>query len=186
MTLIAYHGKPEIKAKYIKRVQRHAKADQIIKGKYWEDGKGCAVGCTVHSDSHAAFEIELGIPRVLARLEDSIFEGLPNELAMTWPLRFLKAITPGADLSKVWPHFAVWLLTDETAGVIRHAKRDQTKKAIQDVSDLYSRLAAGETLERDLWVQARRNAAADAADAARTAFYREMSEKLLELLAACK
>lgn len=65
-TLIAYHGDPAIKAKYLTRIQAHEAADEIIHGKYWENGKGCAVGCTVHSNSHAAFETELGIPRMLA------------------------------------------------------------------------------------------------------------------------
>ena len=39
--LLAFHNDPEIKAKYVARVKAHAEADEIIKGKYWEDGKGC-------------------------------------------------------------------------------------------------------------------------------------------------
>jgi hypothetical protein len=40
--LIAFHGSQEIKDKYIARVKAHQEADQIIKGQYWENGKGCA------------------------------------------------------------------------------------------------------------------------------------------------
>jgi len=40
-TLIAFHGKSTIKKKYLARVNKHAKADEIIKGIYWENGKGC-------------------------------------------------------------------------------------------------------------------------------------------------
>jgi hypothetical protein len=59
----AFHNDNEIKQKYLKRVIAHQKADELIKGKYWEKGKGCAVGCTIHSGDHAKYETELGIPR---------------------------------------------------------------------------------------------------------------------------
>jgi len=61
-TLIAYHGNPKIKEKYLKRVKAHAKADRLIQGIGWENGKGCAVGCTLEAYDHAAYETELGIP----------------------------------------------------------------------------------------------------------------------------
>lgn len=120
--LLAYHGKAAIKAKYLKRIRAHAKADEIVQGRYWEDGKGCAVGCTIHSGNHAAYETELGIPVEIAHLEDQIFEGLKNGAAKAWPERFLKAIKPRADLSLVWPRFAVRLLSDETWGMTVLAK----------------------------------------------------------------
>lgn len=75
MTLLAFHGDKAIKAKYLARVKAHAEADEIIHGTYWEKGKGCAVGCTIHSEKHSAYETELGMPIILARLEDRIFEG---------------------------------------------------------------------------------------------------------------
>lgn len=78
----AFHGDEKIKKKYVDRVKAHAKADEIVKGQYWKNGKGCAVGCTIHSADHAAYQTELGIPQWMARLEDRIFEGLPNARAM--------------------------------------------------------------------------------------------------------
>ena len=112
--LKAYHGSPEIKAKYLARVRRHREADELIKGQYWRNGKGCAVGCTLEERfaeaRHAAYETDLGIPVALARLEDSIFEGLPNAAAQAWPERFLSAIQPGADLSGVADQFVVLLM----------------------------------------------------------------------------
>ena len=95
--MIAFHGDPEIKKKYLERVRAHRRTDEIIKGKYWENGKGCAIGCTIHSNLHANYETELGIPRILAKLEDGMFEGLPNDYAMKWPEKFLDAIPVGAD-----------------------------------------------------------------------------------------
>ena len=104
----AFHNDPAIKEKYLSRVREHALADEIIKGVYWEKGRGCAVGCTIHSSNHKAYEDELGIPMILARLEDGIFECLPLDRAKLWPEQFLNIIKVGADLSNVWPKFADW------------------------------------------------------------------------------
>lgn len=35
----AFHDDLKIKEKYLSRVRAHKRADEIIKGKYWEDGK---------------------------------------------------------------------------------------------------------------------------------------------------
>jgi hypothetical protein len=99
--MLAYHNGPALKTAILSQLQAHHDADQIVKGRYWEDGKGCAVGCTIHSGDHAEYEVLFGIPIMLAWLEDTIFEGLPNDLAQTWPMRFMSAIRPGADLSRV-------------------------------------------------------------------------------------
>src|SRR5262245_39209382 len=112
--MLAFHNNQSVKDKYLARVKAHREADELIKGQYWKNGKGCAVGCTLHSDNHKAYETKLGIPQQLAYLEDCIFERLPNKKAMKWPERFLSAIRPGADLLLVWPKFTVWLLTDST------------------------------------------------------------------------
>src|SRR5438270_5254012 len=110
--MIAFHGNQGLKEKYVARVKMHAAADEIVRGYYWQHGKGCAVGCTIHGADHGRYEKELGIPRVLAHLADRIFEGMGNGDAKEFPLAFLSAIKPGADLSRVWPQFAYWLLVD--------------------------------------------------------------------------
>jgi len=103
----AFHNDPAVKAKYLARVQAHAAADKLIQGAGWDGFKGCAVGCTLEAYDHSRYPIELGLPAWLARLEDSIFEGLPTELAMTWPERFLQAIPVGAELEVVRHRLAV-------------------------------------------------------------------------------
>ena len=162
--LRAFHGDPAIKAKYLDRVRAHQLADQLIQKTTWDDKtqKGCAIGCTLHNYSHSAYENELGIPRVLARLEDGIFEGLSVPDSKQWPARFLEAIQVGADLSMVWPRFAHWLLADPDFGVIRHAKTDTSKKAISGVAALYYRWISGENPVRKEWATAADAAAADA------------------------
>ena len=168
----AFLNDPSVKEKYLTRVREHRLADKLVKGKYWEGGKGCAVGCTVHSDEHAAYERELGIPRMLARLEDGIFENLPNALAMNWPEQFLEAIRPGADLSGVGDRFLLWLLVDPTDGVIRFAKTEKTRKAVQTIGKMYERKMAGEMIPAEDWRKARSAAyAAAAASAAAYAAY---------------
>lgn len=37
----AFHNKQKIKDLYLKRLKDHYDADEIIKGTYWENGKGC-------------------------------------------------------------------------------------------------------------------------------------------------
>ena len=118
--MLSYHSDPSIKSRYLARVAGHADADEIVKGRYWENGKGCAVGCTIHGEAHESFERELGIPQMLAWLEDVIFEGLPNRLAKTWPERFLSSITPGRDLSPVGWQFLHWLLTESGLSEFDH------------------------------------------------------------------
>jgi hypothetical protein len=118
--MFSFHSDPSIKSNYLARVTGHADADEIVKGRYWENGKGCAVGCTIHGETHESFERELGIPQMLAWLEDLIFEGLPNRLAKTWPERFLSSIAPGRDLSPVGWQFLHWLLTESGLGEFDH------------------------------------------------------------------
>src|SRR5579863_6488477 len=100
-TMLAYHNDQAIKDAILARLAAHAMADEFVKGQYWENGKGCAVGCTIHSSNYSEYEHRFGIPQMLAHLEDCIFEGLPNGNAKAWPLRFMSAIEPGRDLSLI-------------------------------------------------------------------------------------
>ena len=116
-TLIAYKGDKKVKAKYLARVKAHEKADEIVKGQYWQYGKGCAVGCTIEGSDHRKYETELGIPIEIAYLEDTIFENLPNGEAKKFPAQFLSAIKVGADLSKVIPKIVIWQFEDKKHGL---------------------------------------------------------------------
>ena len=158
--MLAFLNDPAVKDIYLSRVRAHQEADELIHGKYWENGKGCAVGCTIHGSQHAKYETLLGIPRVLAHLEDSLFESLPNGEAKVWPSRFLEAIPVGADLSRVLPKFLRWLLVDDADGVVKYAKRKQTVKAIRGVALLLDRVCDGQTVTLDEWRTARATATA--------------------------
>src|SRR5260370_1955249 len=93
-----FKNDPMIKEKYLYRLRAHAAADEIIQGTYWEDGKGCAVGCTIHGEDHYAYEQEI-CPAWLAFLEDDLFEAMDNEDAKAWPLRFMQAIPVGVEFA---------------------------------------------------------------------------------------
>ena len=168
--MLAYHNDPSIKARYLARVKAHAEADEIIKGRYWEAGKGCAVGCTIHGSDHLLYETELGIPARLAHLEDHLFERLPNGEAKKWPYLFLDSIQVGADLLTIWQKWVLWQLGDPQHGVIRYTReKDGTRQAVQRVIDLYQQwpISAG------------------AAWAAGAAAVKAQADKLIELLTSC-
>lgn len=191
--MIAYHNNPQLKAQLVRLLKWHREQDKIVQGAYQDGGtagqfydvngwhfesfgRGCAVGCSIESlriitkrndlnyGNHAAYEELIGVPRLLARLEDGIFEGLPIEQAREWPVRFAKAISVGADLARVWPQFAMWLLADPQDGVIRFARTDAQRAAIQRVADLYRRQLDGDAVAISDWRSARAAAAAAAAD----------------------
>ena len=157
--MLSFHNEQKIKDKYVARVIAHRKADNLIQGTGWKDGKGCAVGCTLEKYDHKAYEDELGIPEWLAKVEDTLFEGMSKEDAIGWPEDFLKAIPVGVDLEQVKASFLIFIL--QTAlDTFDHEKFPDCKKSIDRVIDLYS---SGET-DLDNF-HAARAAAAFAADA---------------------
>ena len=204
----AFHGDSQIQARLIAQLRNHYERDEIVQGTYWQNGKGCAVGCTVHraDNPHALYPSLYGIPEQLAHLEDRIFEGLPNSQAKEFPLQFVMAISLAADLSLVWPRFAIWRLTDETHGVAQYAN-DTTRPCILRIAELYEQVVQGQDVAQSEFREAADAAeeagaveAAGAADAAEEAWnaswatagaagaattkaqFEIMAEKLLELL----
>jgi hypothetical protein len=105
--MLSFHNDDSIKQKYLDRVRKHRELDNIIQGTGWEDGKGCAVGCTLENYDHSSYPIELGLPKWIAHLEDRIFEGLPGEEAMFWPEQFLSAIPVGMDVEPIKHQLAI-------------------------------------------------------------------------------
>ena len=203
--LLSFHGEQSIKDQHLARLQMHADADEIVQGKYWQNGKGCDTGCSFHSADHGQWPLQLGIPRIIGHLRDRIFEGLPNVNAKAFPLACSNATPVGVDLDKVWRQFFVWLLVDDTEGVIKYVKNEDGRKAIQNIADAFVRSYENEVSYTE-WFELRKTArsyaadaaayaaayaayayaayaaAADADAAARKAKYIKMSEKLIELL----
>jgi hypothetical protein len=136
------------KAQAVASMKAHQSADQITQGVYWEDGKGCAVGCMIHDfrpgseNNHKLFPELFGIPEEIARLTDAIFEKLPNEDAKQFPLTFIEAIPEGADLGLVATRFKRFLLT-EIVQFDREAD-PEVAAAVDGVIGLLDRQIAGD------------------------------------------
>lgn len=93
------------------RVAGHIAADELIQGEYWEGGKGCFIGCTVHSDDASEARKLFGITEPILRIAESIFEDLPIDEAKAFFAAFPDAIEcNGKDLSTVhWQFLAAEL-----------------------------------------------------------------------------
>src|SRR3990167_1849395 len=134
----AFHNDVKIKEKYVQRVQQHKEADEIVQGRYWENGKGCAVGCTLEENNsklniHERMEQDLGIPRALCLLEDYLFEGLPKNKAKDFPLQFLQSIKVGSDLSKVVNLFKIEILNRNIKVQQKNKSTEKINKIVKEV-----------------------------------------------------
>ena len=75
----------------------HQKADQLVQGGWWnsEEKKGCFYGCAVHENDEYAIEKAIqkfGIEPWIAYWSEQVFEGLPQKLALNWPVELLDAM----------------------------------------------------------------------------------------------
>ena len=140
MKMKIFHGDSALADMYLSRVQSHYDADEIIKGTYWENGKGCAVGCTIHSNNHKDYETLIGLPEGVARLQDRIFENLPDAAAKEFPLQFIKAChkSTGKVSDDITKKFFVWLLTEELAHIYEKqcaSYKSAIEKCVKAISD---------------------------------------------------
>ena len=169
----AFHNDKKVKEKYLARVIAHQNADNLIRGRGWQNGKGCAVGCTLEAYNHARYEAELGIPEWLARVEDSLFEGMSEAKSHTWPEKFLEAIPIGADLEPVKVQFIVMLLK-YTLKSMDAAKYDenkwpQVKRAIEQSKSAVKQMIAAQESGDNKTIEAAWSAAWSAAESAASA-----------------
>lgn len=161
----AFKNDPMVKEALINQLQAHYDADEIIKGVYWEDGKGCAIGCAIHSNDHGLYEKRFAIPRWLARVQDRIFEGLPNDKAKEWPILFTKAVNLGSDLEKIKIPFLIFIV-ESVLDKFDHDKFPKIKESIDSILSLL-----GESFLDKERLISEAYAAADAAYAANAAAY---------------
>ena len=137
-------------------LQAHAEADRIIKGSYWEDGKGCAVGCAIHDfrpgqeGEHALFPELFGVSRRFAHLIDGMFESLPNGRAQEWPGQVMSSVKQGTDTDRAVDEWLFWLLSDETSPIAQWREESH----IAGVAALYKRQLDGDGPTNDEWTAA--------------------------------
>jgi len=187
----AFNNDPKLKEFYVNRMNTHAAADEIIQGTGWENGKGCFIGCTLHSYDHGKFESEGIGPEWLGYLADKIFEGLSNEKAKEFAANFYPSMRVGIDLEQVKKDFLVFVMQEnlKTLDACEYDKKewpevaasiDQTKKAIELCIE-YQRGNVSQSAAESAAVSAQ-SAAWSAWSAAQSAAYELYATELLRLL----
>jgi len=168
----------------VEEMRGHQAADRLVQGEYWDDGKGCAVGCAMRSldpnaapHDHARYAEMIGAPEMLVRLEDCIFEGLPGALAIEWPVRFTIALRDsGADEEALRRACVRFLHAASSRGLDRYGDTETRAPMSADeerVAALRARSARNARAET-AW-------AADATDAASAASAAERAVQALAL-----
>jgi len=150
--ITSFHGRHEVKKKFVDRVRAHRLAGETTKDYDRKNVNGGAVGCTLHSDNHWAYEDELGIPNQLACIEDELFFSLANDQAQLFPEQFLEAIPVGADLFPAAWQFMLFALLDENQGMIALG---QHEAAIRQAADFYRRALEGVEISWGEYLDAR-------------------------------
>ena len=161
----AYKNDEKIKRKFVNRAVKHRRADEIVKGLYWNGKSGCCVGCLAHvnTDAHEALEEQANIPLMVSKLADSIHEGLPSGKYQKWPERFVKSIKTGSDLSLVGWKFLHWNLTENL--ILKDSQDKDVQKsiiecreAIKKCADVLAPMTKGKPVDKDAARSAARRA----------------------------
>jgi hypothetical protein len=150
-------------------VAAHVAADSVVQGDYWdaENHKGCFIGCLAKDNLPSKNEAEYGLPVMVQRIAESIFEGLAPDEAKAFFAALPDAVScDGKDLSKVgWQFLAAELRA-------LPAQSAEIQLVIDPVIAGMDLLASGQEWAAAwaadaTWAAAR---AADAADTARAAW----------------
>ena len=163
-------------------VAAHVAADSIAQGIYWDNKtkRGCFIGCLAKRDDPSLNEATYGLPVMLQRIAESIFEGLPANEAKAFFATLPDAVgCDGKDLTKVsWQFLAAELrslpeqpaeiqavIDPVIAGMDLLAGEQEWPAARADAdADAWAADAAAAAAAAAAWA-ARAAAAADAADA---------------------
>lgn len=164
----AFNNDNELKSALVALAKQHREKDEYTAGSYGEKQgstfKGCSVGCTIYDlnllkntkieySNHSELAKALGIPVFIARIQDCIFEGLPESHRYTWTERLFTAINVGSDLSSVMPKFLKVILENCLERIQRYESKQQ-KDAVLGVIKVI-----------DDWIETGRPAAKAAASA---------------------
>jgi hypothetical protein len=199
--MLSYHNDENLKKMVVLEMKKHQEQDQFIKGSYSEDDegifKGCAVGCTIDSinkvlgrsystSSHSIFEKTIGVPEWLARLQDNLFENLPEDESSQFAVDFLSSIPVGVNLEPVKWRFCAFVLKECIERIrnddnLEEKLKKEVVTSIQGVLSIHESAitsgtfdtetarAAGAAAEAAAWAAAGTAWAARAARAARAA-----------------
>ena len=104
----------ELKDHWIEVMQEHQDADRLIQGDWLDQSsakvvdnveifKGCFFGCAMQASSDALFKATqaMNLPSWLVYFAEHIFEELPTNLAVNFPVELLKSIPVNSNIDKV-------------------------------------------------------------------------------------
>lgn len=171
----------EVKSRMIELADEHQKNDEYLAGRFWNNGKGCSIGCTIHDakklglvdeleyGDHAALAKVLGVPEFVTRIMDTIFEWLPDAERPAFTPLVLRTIRPDRHYATLQDHFSAWCMLDPKYGVSIVASNPDVRCVSKRIGELYAKRARGEAIsDADLEVaQLQADAAQLQADAAR-------------------
>ena len=191
--LQAFHNNSQLQQEFLDRAQGHYDADELIHGIYWEDGKGCAIGCMIHSSNHEDLESLYGIPEWLGRLVDVLFEGMENKYSKEFYLSFIKTVANPSFLGfDSWQHIYHQICLHNLEKECKNTDHPLVKQAISDIIALHrieetdkEKWAAAETAADFAARSAARSAAWSATapeSAPESAVYKSIADNLIELL----
>ena len=133
----AFFGEEKLKSAVMDRLREDRRLDRLAQGVYFEDGKGCHLGCLTrcNENSHEATERMFNIPIRVAYWLEAVFEGLPKEQAEWWVIEGTGAIPVGADLSLAHHKLAYWLLGPDSPSANGNAHKTVAEevKAVRDL-----------------------------------------------------
>ncbi len=147
----AFHNNILLQKELLDKVQGHYDADEIIHGVYWENGKGCALGCITHSNQHKDLESLYGIPEWIGRLIDILFEGMDNKYSKEFVLDFVKTITKQSFLGfDNWQHVFHQICLHILENICKHIDHPLVKQSICDIIILHKT----EETDKEKWFTA--------------------------------
>lgn len=202
--MLSYHNDENLKNLVVSEMKKHQEQDQLIKGSYEEINgkfKGCAVGCTIDSinvilgksyktSEHKVFEESIGVPEWLARLQDSLFEALPDNESSQFAVDFLSSIPVGVNLNPIKWKLCSFILKEGIDRMLLQPNlsdklRERVVQSMRGVLNLHE--SAINTGEWDIKSASAARSAAESAAwsatwSARSAAYRRYADELIRLL----
>ena len=88
----------------------HGRLDRITQGLWWDNGKGCHIGCCGHAfgfnngeSNFTQLAEKTGIDEWLLRLSEKIFEGLESEQSKKFSIEFCESLPVNVDFNNFLP-----------------------------------------------------------------------------------
>lgn len=121
---------------FLQMAERHREQDMLAKGEFEWTGKACSVGCFNYDldqepGDFAALAAWTGYPEWAHRVQEAIFEQLPENLSKDWHVDFARKCANVTDWDAFYHRFMI--------SVLEIALPHDPSGVVQQVIDLYKR-----------------------------------------------